>query len=93
MLPLRLGTVNANGPLDLIVYALTRSGRVETANYSTVKLPSDVDVPLFVSCLDEALERVNHWRAQLERPLNVAGTTRRPSPNGAARDTEYPALN
>jgi hypothetical protein len=48
MLPLRLGTVNANGPLDLIVYALTRSGRVETANYSTVKLPSDVDVPLFV---------------------------------------------
>jgi hypothetical protein len=48
MLPLRLGTVNANGPQDLIVYALARSGRVETANYSTVKLPSDVDVPLFV---------------------------------------------
>jgi hypothetical protein len=48
MIPLRLGTVNANGPQDLIVYALTRSGRVETANYGTVKLPSDVDVPLFV---------------------------------------------
>jgi hypothetical protein len=48
MLPLRLGTVNANGPQDLIVYALTRSGRVETANYRTVKLPSNVDVPLFV---------------------------------------------
>jgi hypothetical protein len=30
MLPLRLGTVNANGPQDLIVYALTRSSRVET---------------------------------------------------------------
>src|SRR5262252_4320836 len=28
MLPLRLGTVNANGPQDLIVYALTRNGRV-----------------------------------------------------------------
>jgi hypothetical protein len=48
MLPLRLGTVNANGPQDLIIYALTKSGRVETANYRTVKLPSDLDVPLFV---------------------------------------------
>jgi hypothetical protein len=48
MLPLRLGTVNANGPQDLIIYALTRNGRVETANYRTVKLPSDVDVPLYV---------------------------------------------
>jgi hypothetical protein len=48
MLPLRLGTVNANGPQDLIVYALTKNGRVEAANYRTVKLPSDVDVPLYV---------------------------------------------
>jgi len=48
MLPLRLGTVNANGPQDLIVYALTKNGRVEAANYRTVKLPSDMDVPLFV---------------------------------------------
>jgi hypothetical protein len=48
MLPLRLGTVNASGPQDLIIYALTKNGRVETANYRTVKLPSDVDVPLYV---------------------------------------------
>ena len=48
MLPLRLGTVNANGPQDLIVYALTRKGRVEAGNYRTVKVPSNVDVPLFV---------------------------------------------
>jgi hypothetical protein len=48
MLPLRLGTVNANGPQDLIVYALTRNGRVETTNYRTVKLPSNIDVPLYV---------------------------------------------
>jgi hypothetical protein len=48
MLPLRLGTVNANGPQDLIIYALTRNGRVETTNYRTVKLPTDVDVPLYV---------------------------------------------
>ena len=48
MLPLRLGTVNANGPQDLIVFALTQQGRVEATNYRTVKVPSDVDVPLFV---------------------------------------------
>ena len=48
MLPLRLGTVNANGPQDLIVLALTRKGRVESANYRTVKLPSDLEVPLYV---------------------------------------------
>jgi hypothetical protein len=48
MVPLRLGTVNANGPQDLIVYALTRKGRVEAANYRTVKLPTGLDVPLYV---------------------------------------------
>jgi hypothetical protein len=48
MLPIRLGTVNAAGPQELFVFALTRTGRIETTNYRTVKLPSDVDVPLFV---------------------------------------------
>jgi hypothetical protein len=48
MLPIRLGTVNANGPQELFIYTITRKGRVETVNYRTVKLPSDTDVPLFV---------------------------------------------
>jgi hypothetical protein len=48
MLPIRLGMVNANGPQELFVYALTRKGRVETTNYRTVRLPSDMDVPLYV---------------------------------------------
>lgn len=48
MLPIRLGTVNAEGPQDLLIYALTRNGRVETTNYRTVKLPSGMDLPLFV---------------------------------------------
>jgi hypothetical protein len=48
MVPLRLGTVNAKGPQDLIVFALTKSGRIEAANYRTVKIPSDIDVPLYV---------------------------------------------
>jgi hypothetical protein len=71
MLPLRLGTVNANGPQDLIVYALTRNGRVETSNYRTVKVPSDLDVPLYVkdefgpfykALFDRAVER-EHMQA------------------------------
>jgi hypothetical protein len=48
MLPIRLGMVNADGPQELFVFALTRKGRVETTNYRTVRLPSDLDVPLFV---------------------------------------------
>ena len=45
MLPIRLGTVNAEGPQELFIFALTRSGRVETTNYRTIKLPSDVELP------------------------------------------------
>jgi len=48
MLPIRLGMVNARGPQELFVYALTRRGRVETTNYRTVRLPSDQEVPLYV---------------------------------------------
>ena len=48
MLPIRLGMANAAGPQDLIVYALTRRGRVESTNYRTARIPSDVNVPLFV---------------------------------------------
>ena len=48
MLPIRLGTLNAKGEQELFVYALTRTGRVETTNYRTVKLPSNTEVPEFV---------------------------------------------
>ncbi|MBT8095851.1 MAG: DUF2330 domain-containing protein [Woeseia sp.] len=48
MLPIRLGTLNANGAQELFVYTLTRTGRVETANYRTVRLPSNTDVPEYV---------------------------------------------
>ncbi len=48
MLPIRLGTLNADGQQELFVYALTRSGRVETSNYRTVRMPSNVEIPGFV---------------------------------------------
>ncbi len=45
MLPIRLGMINSSGAQDLIVYILTRNGRVETTNYRTVKLPTGENVP------------------------------------------------
>ena len=45
MLPIRLGTVNSSGTQELFIFALTRSGRVETTNYRTVKLPSGMELP------------------------------------------------
>ena len=48
MLPVRLGMANADGPQELFVYAITRQGRVEPANYRNVRLPSDAEVPEFV---------------------------------------------
>jgi hypothetical protein len=48
MLPIRLGTLNAKGKQELYVYALTRTGRVETTNYRTVKMPSNVEIPEYV---------------------------------------------
>ena len=47
MLPIRLGTVNSKGTQDLIAYMITKGGRVESTNYRTVKLPSDVNVPSY----------------------------------------------
>lgn len=48
MLPIRLGTVNAKTTQDLFLFALTRKGRVETTNYRTKKIPTDMDIPLYV---------------------------------------------
>jgi hypothetical protein len=47
MLPIRLGTVNADGPQDMIVLMLTEKGRVETTNYKTLKIPSNMDIPIY----------------------------------------------
>jgi hypothetical protein len=49
MLPIQLGKLNGDGPQDLIVLALTRKGRVVLTNYMTKDIPSDVNVPIFVS--------------------------------------------
>lgn len=48
MLPIRLGTINADGAQELFIYTLTKQGRVETMNYRTVRLPEAQEVPLYV---------------------------------------------
>ena len=48
MLPIRLGMINAQGPQDLIIYMLTKDGRVETTNYRTAKVPAGMDLPEYI---------------------------------------------
>ncbi|MGD2181047.1 DUF2330 domain-containing protein [Lusitaniella coriacea] len=48
MLPIRLGTANAQSDQDLIVYLLSPDGQIELTNYRTVKVPSNVEIPEFV---------------------------------------------
>jgi hypothetical protein len=66
MLPIRLGTVNADGAQDLIIHCLTRNGRVETTNYRTVRLPTDEDIPEYVKKDFGAF-----YRAMFERAVAV----------------------
>ena len=48
MLPLRLGTLNADGYQELFIYTLTQRGRVEPTNYRSVKLPTGMDLPVYI---------------------------------------------
>jgi hypothetical protein len=48
MLPIRLGMANAESEQDMIVYAYSKTGRIETTNYRTVPVATDMKVPLFV---------------------------------------------
>jgi len=78
MLPIRLGMVNAKGSQDLFVFALTRKGRVETTNYRTVKLPADMDLPVY---LKQSNEFGAFYKAMFTRQVE--------SQNGHAVFTEY----
>jgi hypothetical protein len=66
MLPIRLGMVNADGPQELFVYALTRRGRVETTNYRTVRLPSGMELPTY---LKDGREFASFYKAMFNRQV------------------------
>jgi hypothetical protein len=71
MLPIRLGTVNARGPQELFVYALTPNGRVETTNYRTVKLKSDLDIPVYVKGEFPAFYRAMFTKAVAQQQMRA----------------------
>ena len=48
MLPIRLGMVNAQGPQELLVFAITPQGRAEPTNYRSVRVPTGQNLPHFV---------------------------------------------
>ncbi|MCF4967220.1 DUF2330 domain-containing protein [Nostoc sp. CMAA1605] len=48
MLPIRLGMINATTEQDLIVYVLSPKGQAEITNYRTVKVPSNLNIPVFI---------------------------------------------
>ena len=48
MLPIRLGMANAESEQDLVAFILSPVGRAEVTNYRTIKIPSNMDVPIFV---------------------------------------------
>ncbi|MDP1588121.1 MAG: DUF2330 domain-containing protein [Prosthecobacter sp.] len=66
MLPLRLGTVNAKGPQDMIVYVLNRNGRVESTNYRTIQNLTNQDVPEFIKA-----EFADFYRAMFDRVMEI----------------------
>ncbi|HTR83898.1 MAG TPA: DUF2330 domain-containing protein [Reyranella sp.] len=70
MLPMRLGMLNAKGPQDLIVYTLTRSGRVEATNYQTTPVPTAVDLPLYVR--DQAVFK-DFYKTMFDRMTRADG--------------------
>ncbi len=70
MLPIRLGMANARGPQDLIIYMLTKNGRVETSNYRTVKLPANMDLPVF---LKQGNEFRNFYKAMFGEQAKKEG--------------------
>ncbi|MGB6296499.1 MAG: DUF2330 domain-containing protein [Rivularia sp. (in: cyanobacteria)] len=48
MLPIRLGMVNSTSEQDLIAYILSPKGQAELTNYRTAKIPSNLNIPVYV---------------------------------------------
>ncbi|HVO30132.1 MAG TPA: DUF2330 domain-containing protein [bacterium] len=74
MLPIRLGTVNADGPQELFVYAITKTGRVETTNYKTVPLPTGQNVPEYTKDEFGKFYKAMFTRQTREHSMNAVFT-------------------
>lgn len=83
MLPLRLGMANANDKQDMIVYGLSKKGRIETVNYRTVNVPAGEKVPEFVQTVfakfyadvyQQALRKEGMGNIFLEYAWDISGS-------------------
>jgi hypothetical protein len=70
----RLGMVNSAGAQELFVYALSRRGRVEAVNYRTAKLPSDMDIPVYVQKVFPEFYRAMFGRQVRKDEMSVVYT-------------------
>jgi acyl-CoA thioester hydrolase len=86
MLPIRLGMLNARGPQDLVLWVLTRNGRVETTNYRTVKLPANVNIPPYVK-FDREHGFGAFYPVRAARAASRSAAARRALPLGGRRAT------
>ena len=75
MLPIRLGTVNARGPQDMIVLTLSDRGRVEPVNYRTRGVPTGTDIPLYVKADFTSFYRASLSRRYRDEARNVVELT------------------
>ena len=82
MLPIRLGTVNADGAQDMIVLALAQTGRVDVTNYRTVRMPNDARIPEYIAdrfatfydtVFDRAVQAADRSAVFLEYAWPIAG--------------------
>lgn len=76
MLPMRLGMLNAppDKAQDLIVYLLTRQGRIESSNYRTAKLPSNINLPDFIKPRFQDFYKAMYDNATREEDYRVVFT-------------------
>ncbi|MBX3103313.1 MAG: DUF2330 domain-containing protein, partial [Bacteroidetes bacterium] len=83
ILPIRLGMANANGWQDLIIYAFSRKGRIETANYRTAKIPTNEDVParvktdfgnFYKAVFDKSWKKEDRTSVMLEYAWDLSST-------------------
>ena len=68
MVPVRLSTVNADGPQEMFIHLLTRKGRVEAANYPTRTIPTNMQVPPFVK-----KDYSSFYKAVFEEAVRASG--------------------
>lgn len=61
--PLRLSTINAEGPQEMFVFALTRDGAVAAANFPTRRMATGEALPVFVKKEFDAFYRAAFERA------------------------------